>query len=131
MSEGKDCQMEMLIQSLQLLAADAEVQIHALPSFVHVPDEIALIFSDAYLLADDLVTAGLIHDYQEAELDSLDKLLDQISGDKALWTLHALRASRQWEEIRVLARGILDSLGQERQKPNLFWLRYIRSQGDE
>lgn len=40
----------ILLQSLRLVASRFEIQIATLPEFVNVPDEIALIFNDAYLL---------------------------------------------------------------------------------
>ena len=52
--------MEKLIQSLQLLANDYEVQARSLPEFVHVPDEVALVFDDIYIFINDHLSKGLV-----------------------------------------------------------------------
>jgi hypothetical protein len=51
---------EMLIESVQLLAADFDAQVAALPAFVVVADEVALTFDDCYQLLDQIVAAGLL-----------------------------------------------------------------------
>jgi len=38
-----------LINAIRLIAADYSTQVQSLPYFVNVPDEVALIFDDAYL----------------------------------------------------------------------------------
>ena len=85
MTTKNNTQLNMLIQSLQLLAASYEQQVKALPAFVDVPDEVALTFSEeTFLFTDSLVKEGLITIYQQAELKQLDALLDQMSDNKNL-----------------------------------------------
>jgi hypothetical protein len=117
--------LNMLIQSLQLLAAHSRQQVNALPAFVDVPDEVALTFSEALLLADPLVKEGLITTGQQAELKQLDALLEQMSDNKNLWTLASLQASPEWEHVRHLAKDILQSFQTPTEMPNLFWLQYV------
>jgi len=90
----------MLIQSLQLLAASYEQQVHALPAFVDIPDEVALTFGETFLLAGPLVKKGLITFDQQVELKQLNALLEQMSNDKNLWTLTALQTAPEWKHVR-------------------------------
>jgi hypothetical protein len=118
--------LRMLIESVRLLAADHETQIKQLPDFVHVPDEIALTYHDCFLLAPQIKEAGLITAEQFAKLAKLDKMLEDMSEDKRLWTLDALSAEEQWQQIRIVARDVLESFDATMQPPNLFWINYIR-----
>jgi hypothetical protein len=128
METESNTHLSKLIQSLQLLAACYEHQVNALPAFVDVPDEVALTFSEALLLADPLVKKGLITTDQQAELKQLDALLEQMSDNKNLWTLSSLQASPEWEHVRHLAETILKSFQIPKEKPNLFWVQYISGQ---
>lgn len=125
MTTESKARVDMLIQSLQLLAACYEQQVKALPAFVDVPDEVALTFSEAFLLTDPLVKEGLITIYQQAELKQLDALLDQMSDNKGLWTLAALQSSPEWRQVRHLAENILKSFLIPKEMPNLFWIQYV------
>ncbi len=125
METKSDTRLNRLIQSLQLLAACYEQQVNALPDFVDVPDEVALTFSEALLLADPLVKEGLITTGQQAGLKQLDALLEQMSDNKNLWTLTSLQASPEWEYVRHLAENILKSFQIPTGMPNLFWIQYV------
>jgi hypothetical protein len=120
--------LSMLIQSLQLLAASYEQQVNALPAFVDIPDEVALTFSETFLLAGPLVEKGLITFDQQVELKQLDALLEQMSDDKNLWMLTSLQTAPQWEHVRQEAERILLSFRVPKQAPNLFWLQYVPGQ---
>jgi hypothetical protein len=117
--------LNMLIQSLQLLAAPYEVQVQSLPAFVHIPDEVALTFDDVSLLVEQQDTEGLLPPEQKLQLDQLDHVLDTMSKDTGLWELDALERSAQWEEVRRLAGHILDALHEAKQLWRLFWLQYV------
>lgn len=116
-------QMEMLVESLQLLAASYDVQATILPSFVHIPDEIALIFNDVYR---QVRNTNLVTLDQQVNLERIDRLLDQMSDKRDLWALKALRDSPEWEQVRSLALEQLVSLNVEQRSPNLFWIRFIK-----
>jgi hypothetical protein len=122
--------LNMLIQSLQLLAASYEQQVKALPAFVAIPDEVALTFSEAFLLNDPLVKKGLITFDQQIALKQLDALLEQMSDDKNLWTLTSLQAAPEWEHVRQEAEHILQSFRIPKQTPDLFWLQYVPGQNE-
>jgi hypothetical protein len=118
--------MEALVDAVRLLAAEPQDQIDALPGFVHVPDEIALTYSDAYLAVRPLGGRGSYGQREEGLLDGLDRFLAQMSEDKSLWTLEALRTCPQWHTLRLLAREALDALGRDRGQPDLSWIQYIK-----
>lgn len=120
--------LSMLLQSLQLLAANYEQQVKAFPEYVHVPDEIALTFDDTYALADSLKQEGLITSTQNDKLRQIDTLLEKMSQDENTWTCEALRTLPQWEGVRRLARETLRAFHTPRQNPNLFWLHYVPDQ---
>jgi hypothetical protein len=125
MKTENNTHFSMLIQSLQLLATCYEHQINALPTFVDVPDEVALTFSETLLLADPLVKEGLITSDQQAELKQLDALLEHMSDNKNLWSLTSLQTSPEWEHVRHCAENILKSFQISKEMPNLFWVEYI------
>jgi hypothetical protein len=125
MQSKNDIRFNMLLQSLQLLAASYEQQLQAFPDFVHVPDEIALIFEDVCLFLDEIAHKGLITLFQKVTIEQLNKALDQMSEDKELWTLSSLQTSPQWENIRYMANGLLESLHESKHNPQLFWLHYF------
>lgn len=114
-----------LIQSIQLLAADYEIQRNALPSFVHVVDEIALIFDDCALSTQQLVNAGLVNESQSAKVVEICQQLDEMSSSNSLWTLDALRDDLHWSHLRKKAQDLLALLGEQRKRPELYWLNYI------
>ncbi len=120
--------INMLLQSLQLLAANYERQVKAFPEYVHVPDEIALTFDDTYTLVASLRSDGLVTPAQEHKLGQIDTLLEKMSQDENVWTCEELRTSSQWEDVRQLARETLKAFHTPRQNPNLFWLHYVPDQ---
>ncbi|WP_149400619.1 hypothetical protein [Dictyobacter arantiisoli] len=120
----------MLIQTLQLLAASYVEQVQAFPTFVHIPDEVALVFSDTWLFSQKLIMDGFITHQQKVEIERLDNLLNEMSDNIQLWNLFSLETSDEWGKVRYLASNILTSLHKEKEQPNLFWLKYI-SQDNE
>ena len=120
--------MSMLVQSLQLLAADYEQQVKAFPEYVHVPDEIALTFDDTYALVESLEPEGLLTPAQDDTLKQIDTLLEKMSQDENMWTCEALRTSYKWVEARKLAKQALNAFDMPQQNPNLFWLHYVPDQ---
>jgi len=118
-----------LIESLRLLGSDFDVQVGVLPKFVHIPDEIALTYGDAFLLADQVLSAGRITQGQYSRLKEIDDVLDSMSGhDYAeLWTLEAMQNGPEWKRLRSMARETLQELGMPLLRPNLDWLTYASS----
>lgn len=113
-----------LLEVLNLVAATADVQISAFPDFVHIPDEVASEIAD-------------VIEYAPEELEnkekSIIKVLTQIdriflkyAGQKDFWTMKSMRNCSVWNDIRLLAREELKSLGISESVPNLFWLQYVQ-----
>ena len=133
-----NAQLSNLIQAIQLLAADSETQLSHFPEFVHVPDELALTYSDSLLLVDQLAVTKLVGQQQQvkhkftngysdnmstahnghvkidvlAKLNHLDHILDNMSETQELWTVAALEKAPQWQQIRLLAREVLSMFSQ-------------------
>jgi hypothetical protein len=120
--------LEMLVNATRLLASDAEVQAGVFPDFVQVPDELALNFDDAFQLSDQLEASGQLTRQQVEALERIDKLLEEMTGrhETALWTLEALRGSREWQAIRAEARSALGALGVGMGPPSTEGITYIR-----
>lgn len=131
MDQGTMVCFGMLIQALQLVAAEADTQVSSLPSFVHIPDEIALTFDHPYTFTDKFVKDGLITGDQKRALDGLNTLFDEMTQDKELWTLDQVRESPKWQETRILARNILRMLGQKLRRPDLSGIVYVPSDDGE
>lgn len=112
------------------MAADFEIQVSVLPSFVHIPDEVAMTFGDdAFLLADQVLRAGRITQEQYDKLKEIDEALSQMSGQEhgELWTLDALRSRPEWQKIRLTALAALDLLRYPMKKATLDWFTFVGS----
>jgi hypothetical protein len=110
--------MQRLIESLHLLAADADDQLAALPPFVAVADELALIFDDELRAAEP---PAAIRD----ALADLDAMLDRMSDDRTLWAIEAVHGDLAWTSVRDRARALLRALGEEPRRCSA--QRYVRS----
>ena len=112
--------LQQVVDSLRLAALPAEEQIAALPDFVDVPAEVALLYDDAFRLVPQIREAGLITDEQEESLVRLDRLHRDmgIATDKDwLWTVDAMRSDERWARSRRLAAEALAALGREAGTP--------------
>ncbi len=108
-----------LVQSLRLVAAPFEIQTTSLPEFVNVPDEIALIYNESYLIAPQLKDKNLISAKILGMLERLDQIFEEMSEVKPIWTLERLRNDSSWERLRILALDILRELNEPDGRPNL------------
>lgn len=118
-----------LIQSLQLVAAPYQSQIKVFPSFVNLPDEIALTFNDSYLLSEQLLKAGLISKVVYTELSEVDACFEALSNPEnaGFWTLEAMQHDFRWQEFREKAIRILELLNQIADSPDLDNITFIPS----
>ena len=115
----------ILIETLRLLASDAETQLSVLPKWVMAADELALTFHDAVLLAtSNPQRLGLAVDQLEA-LKQIDEDLGQ-RRDGEFWSNKGLREDAAWEAIRARAKGILGSLRVPYERPELEWIQFVR-----
>ena len=118
-------QYEMLVESLQLLAAPASEQVSALPRFVDVPDELVSTFGDAYLLVPQLEGAGLVQPEAAAALKRIDDYLSALPSDGSLSEVGSLETDERWKQLRSLAEAALASLGEPKRIPVLRQVRYL------
>lgn len=111
-----------LIESLLLLASDYEVQVSLFPEFVHIPDEIVLAFDEVFLVLDK----SSLEPELLSMLNRIDEYTAKMSEDKSLWSLDKLRNSREWEDLRSMAKEVLDFLGIKQRKPRLEWVKFVK-----
>jgi hypothetical protein len=114
-----------MIEVLKLIASPYDAQLVALPNFVVLTDEIALLYGDEL----KLVKAQGLFDRLSPEvregLAGIDDVLERMSDDTSLWTNESLRARPEWHGLRAQASQILSLLGQESGLPRPFWTTYI------
>ena len=127
MSGQIDRHLDALVNSLRLLAARFKDQMAMFPEFVHVPDELALVFDDCIQLLPQIVEAGLISTDAEQSVRRIVKMLAERSakGNAEFWTLDALERGKAWDEIRSLAVGALELLGFANVAPTMDRITYI------
>ncbi|WP_195655042.1 hypothetical protein [Bacteroides sp. 1001136B_160425_E2] len=116
-----------LIQVLRLVASEANVQIESFPQYVNVTDEIALLYSDIYSLVPQLVDAGLILPQHLAILNRIDNLFEVMSNNETLWNLERLEDNASWKQSRLLAFEALMELNVSYEKPNLDFVKWMKS----
>jgi hypothetical protein len=115
---------EILVDALRLAAAEPETQIKSLPDFVHIPDEIALNFDDAYIYKKELLIENRISAEMAELLDEIHKESDFMSDNKVGWKIEDLSSSHHWKKIRETAKKLLHMMGEEIQPPKLDWVSY-------
>ena len=103
--------IQAMIESLQALAAPADVQCARFPDFVVKADELVLDFDDALMLVRDCRQLTLTG-YQHDALTDLDLTLSAMSGstNRHLWTEAALREGPEWDVVRRQAAAALRTL---------------------
>ncbi len=119
--------IERLVNSLQALAAPAEIQLARFPDFAARADELALDFADALLLVSDCPQVRLTADERHA-LELLDEHLDAMSGPAraGLWSEASVRAAPEWATTRLLARRALAALHASDELPPPGTSTYVR-----
>jgi hypothetical protein len=127
-SEPQGSYRANVVSALRLVVLTADEQVAALPEFVHVPDEVALIYDDAYRLVPPLTAGEFLTPEQAAALDRLDRHFASMteSSNKALWTIAAMATGEQWATSRALARDALASLGESPGAPDFEGTRWIQ-----
>jgi hypothetical protein len=120
--------LEGVVDALRLVAIPPAEQIAALPDFVHVPDEIVLLYDDAFKLVPQIREAGLIDEDQVEVLAELDRLFNDMSvaADKDhLWTVEAMSADERWETSRQIAANALAALCRSVSPPRFEGITWI------
>jgi hypothetical protein len=107
------------MESLAVLAADAQIQGTWLARHAVLTDEIALDFDHAFRMAEALVADGQLAHGVMADLREIDGILSRMSGDENadLWTRDALCTDEGWALARRVARRVLVAELGEWQQP--------------
>lgn len=97
--------------SLQALAAPADIQLELFSGHIWKVDELAIEFDQWYQVIKK--RRAIFTPQQQKMLENLNRKLDDISGPENVryWFEETLRTDAVWEEIRLLAREVLHSLG--------------------
>jgi hypothetical protein len=106
--------LHQLANALRLAALPAHEQVVCLPDFVHVADEVALEYEQAFRKVPQLVEADVVTAEQVEPLRALDQLFAEMTDapDKeSLWTLSAMEADERWARSRTLALKALTAIG--------------------
>jgi hypothetical protein len=128
-SAESDAQREVIVNALRLTALPAEKQVVALPDFVHVPDEVALVYGDAFLFVPRLREGDLITQTQADALYELDRHFADMTtapDREAVWTVSAMQTDERWAEARRLAADALNLLGASLGPPDIDGTTWIR-----
>jgi hypothetical protein len=120
--------LSKIIEGLQcqLLAADFESQVKALPDFVHVPDEVLNEYGNSFLLAKQVPEVELIDKSQYTMMQELDNALDDVPISESYEDALEAMSSTEWEAIRIKASDVLRSLGVEKRTPDLTHNVYVQ-----
>ena len=118
MTDGqKTTIIQRLRHSVQLLASSPEVQLRHLPAYVSKADELALELDQWSKIALHNYERDFSKEQLEA-LSALNKKLDWLTNEgEQNWTEEAVRMSASWNEVRCLARAVLDSFGWPAETP--------------
>lgn len=125
---NKAQKLNQILETLELLALNYEEQIQVLPKFVLVPDEIALIFDETFS-THSILLEELLNDVQFEHLNVVKGIFDDMDLNPyhQLWTLEALKTQKEWQNVREVARSLLNSFDHKRQVPKLSWIQYIKN----
>jgi hypothetical protein len=109
--------LQRLEWSVRALAQPPEVQRKLFPSFVCVPDELALDFEEGLDLA-GVAASGLTR-AQKAALDELDRIISSVSGPAhpEVWADEALEDREEWRLIRKAAQDLIRAMGWTHEPP--------------
>lgn len=109
----------LLLESLTVLAADAQTQVAWLAKHGVMADEIALDFDHAFGMAAALVEEGQLDRGALPDLREIDAVLGEMSGAENAdrWTRDALSVDERWGRARRTARRVLVAELGEWQQP--------------
>jgi hypothetical protein len=109
--------LERLKHSVQLLAASPEIQLSLLPNYVCKADELALDFDLWLEITLHNSQTDLTTD-QRSALTALNEKLGHLTAEgKQHWNDEAVRTSRAWQEVRNLAKLVLEAFGWPAETP--------------
>ena len=121
-----DQKLKRLVASIQLLAADANVQLSAFPVGVCKADEIVLAFDECLVFLRELADANFISVDAKEEIQRVDEFVSNLGGKEAsVWSDSAVRESPDWLELRRLAKATLKQMGEIQEVPKLDWMTFV------
>ena len=122
-------QYALLVESLQLLAADADDQLAYLPDFVVATDEIAENFYDAFLLLPQLEEGGMVGRGAADIIRRVNHIFDSLPPmpDGSLADYAAdLRNHDFWARARVVAKEALLALNERVVPPKFLHTMWVK-----
>ena len=122
-------QYELLVESLQLLAAEADDQLAYLPDFVVATDEVAENFYDAFLLLPQLEEGGMVEGNAADVIRRVNRMFDSMPPmpDGSLADYAAdLRNHDFWARARVAAKEALLALNEEVVAPKFLHTTWVK-----
>lgn len=114
-------------QVIKLMASSYDEQVCAFPSFVIIPDEIALLFDDIYRDTKQMSKDKILSSDSANLLFKINDLFNNMSKDLTKWTLKSLKKDTDWNVIRDLAKSILEIQGIDNKNINLDFINWISS----
>src|SRR5918994_5185077 len=109
--------IDNLVETLRLMASPYPEQVAALPEWVAIPDEVGLLFEDAYGVLESDEFPPDVQPLLEAINERLSSMMDQPRD--VLWTRLALEIAPEWEMLRQEARRTLDAWRMPMQPPRI------------
>jgi hypothetical protein len=103
--------VDNLVGALRLMASPYDAQVAALPPSVALPDEVGLLFEDAYRVLEADLLPVVVRPHLARIADRLQAMEERPRED--LWTADALRNAPDWEELRRDAMASLNAWGIE------------------
>ena len=116
-----------LVEALLLMAAPASEQMAALPDWIAMPDEIALLFDDAFVVLEP----GDLPAGRWPQIEAIATRLATLEEKprESVWTLDALVRSTEWEDLRIAAQEALSALGVSPRAPQIDPGNYVPAPG--
>ena len=115
-----------IVEAARLAGFDFPDQQSALPSFVHLPDEVIIGVEEARRFAPRAHSAGSITSDQLALVIEIDQLLDALPVDQDYpAALRQMESASEWATLRMKARALLTALGEELGPPDPGTVVYV------
>ena len=119
--------IDSLVEMLRLVASESDTQQKVLPKFVCVPDEIVMLFEDAFLVYEGHFKANEEFSHEFEKLNGLFNWMR--NSEKDFLTISSLEKDEAWNEARLIARRALVAIGAEMLPPKLSpTIQYVEQQ---
>lgn len=116
-----------LFEVIKLIAASYEDQIKFFPSFVIIPEELALLFDDVYKDIQQIYKDKVVSIDSLKLLIKIDKLFDTMSKDPSKWNITSLKLDSDWNCIRNYAKTILEKQRINNEKIDIDFVKWINN----